>query len=85
MTKINITVPEEFLLKIDRTAKDERLTRSEFLRKAVESFWEAKQKEKADQQRMKRIKTAMGVQEELRLKSGTWDGVQEIRMWRDAR
>lgn len=35
--------------------------------------------------RKKKIKKAIAVQERLSKKSGQWDGVAEIRKWRDKR
>jgi len=85
MSKINITIPAEFLKKIDQAAKKESLSRSEFLRKAVETYWEAQQTKRAEKKRAQNITEAMKVQERLRKKSGKWDGVAEIRRWREAR
>jgi len=83
--KINITIPSDFLKKVDRTAKEERLTRSELLRKAVETYWEARKAKQAEKKRIQNIREAMEIQERLRKKAGKWDGVAEIRKWREAR
>lgn len=85
MPKINITIPSDFLKKVDRTAKEERLTRSELLRKAVETYWEARKAKQAEKKRIQNIREAMEIQERLRKKAGKWDGVAEIRKWREAR
>lgn len=85
MPKINITIPSDFLKKVDRTAKEERLTRSELLRKAVETYWEARKAKQAEKKRIQNIREAMEIQERLREKAGKWDGVAEIRKWREAR
>ena len=85
MPKINISIPSDFLKKVDRTAKEERLTRSELLRKAVETYWEARKAKQAEKKRIQNIREAMEIQERLRKKAGKWDGVAEIRKWREAR
>lgn len=85
MTKINITVPEEFLKKIDRTARAEKTTRSELLRRSVETYWRFSQEERALRRRARQVQAAMDTQEKLRRKAGDWDAVAEIRKWRDAR
>lgn len=85
MSKINITIPADFLKKVDKSAKDEHLSRSEFLRKAVETYWEVRKTKQAERKREKNIKEAMQIQEVLRKKAGKWDGVEELRRWREAR
>ncbi|MDI6689270.1 MAG: type II toxin-antitoxin system HicB family antitoxin [Actinomycetota bacterium] len=84
MLKINITIPAGFLKKIDRTAKEEHLSRSEFLRKAVEAYWESQRTKQAEKKRTQNIREAMEIQSRLRKKAGKWDGVAEIRRWREA-
>ncbi|MBE0448114.1 MAG: ribbon-helix-helix protein, CopG family [Actinobacteria bacterium] len=84
MPKINITVPAELLKKIDKSARDEHLTRSEFFRKAVHEYWEMQKQGKEDQVRTRNIREALQMQANLRKKAGSWDGVAEIRRWREA-
>jgi len=85
ITKINITLSEEDLKKIDEFAKKESFTRSGFIREAVK-FYIAKvevgEEERKKRERMKRA--VVGIRQ-LRKKAGDWDGVSEIRKWRDAR
>jgi len=85
MLKINITLPSQFLEKVDRTAKEEGYSRSELLRRAVETYWDVRKQKIADRKRAQNIKEAMRIQERLRKKGGKWDGVAEIRKWREAR
>lgn len=85
MQKINITLPEEFLKEIDKTAKQECITRSEFLRKAVKTYWEVRKVKQAEKERSRKITEAIEIQRKLRKKAGDWDGVAEIRKWREAR
>lgn len=85
MLKINITLPSQFLAKVDKTAKEENLSRSEFLRRAVETYWEVRRQKVADKKRIHNIKEAIKIQDRLRKKAGKWDGVAEIRKWREAR
>ncbi|MBS3909078.1 MAG: ribbon-helix-helix protein, CopG family [Actinobacteria bacterium] len=85
MPKINITLPEELLRKIDKSARDEHVTRSEFFRKAVQEYWEIEKREREDRGRARDIREAMRVQANLRKKAGHWDGVAEVRKWREVR
>lgn len=85
MSKINITMPVNFLKKVDKTAREEHLSRSEFLRKVVEKYWEAYKAKQAEKKRAQNIKEAMQIQELLRKKTGNWDGVAEIRKQRQTR
>jgi metal-responsive CopG/Arc/MetJ family transcriptional regulator len=82
--KINITLPEELLREIDKTAKQEHISRSEFLRKAVKTYWEVRSAKRAEEERARNIKEAIEIQRRLRKKTGNWNGVAEIRKWREA-
>lgn len=85
MSKINITIPADFLKNVDKSAKEEHLSRSEFLRQAVETYWEVRKTRQELKKRAQNIKEAMQIQEHLRKKAGKWDGVAEIRKWREVR
>lgn len=85
MPKINITLPEAFLKEIDKTAEKEKLTRSEFFRRAVQTYWDVQEEKAAERKRARRIEEAMETQEMIREKAGEWDAVGEIRKWREAR
>jgi len=85
MTKINITVPAEFLKEIDETAKREKISRSELFRRSVLAYWQVKREQAELEARAGRIRWAMRVQEHIRSLAGDWDGVAEIRKWREAR
>jgi len=85
MLKINITLPNDFLREIDKTAKEEHLSRSEFIRKAVRTYWEVCKQKAAEKKRAQNIREAMEIQDKLRKKAGKWNGVAEIRKWRETR
>jgi len=85
ITKINITLSEEELKKIDKFVKKESSTRSGFIREAVKHYMtevEISEEERKKRERMKKAVTGI---RKLRKKAGNWDGVSEIRKWRDAR
>lgn len=84
ITKINITLSEEDLKKIDKFAKRESFTRSGFIREAVKHYMTEVEMSEEERKRRERIKkAAIGIRQ-LRKKAGNWDGVSEIRKWRDA-
>lgn len=85
MPKINITLPEGFLKEVDKSAAKERLNRSEFFRRAVQTYWEVQRQKASEKKRAKRIEKAMEMQEMIREKAGEWDAVGEIRKWREKR
>ena len=85
MVRINTVFQEDILEEIDLIAKEEGKSRSALLREAVQKLiWEHQQM-KAEKDRRKKIKRAIDVQNGLREKSGRWDGVAELRKWRESR
>ena len=83
--KINITLPEEELKRIDAFARKQGNTRSGLIQRALHFF--IKQKEKEEEERKRRgemNKAALGIKQ-LREKSGEWDGVAEVRKWRESK
>jgi metal-responsive CopG/Arc/MetJ family transcriptional regulator len=83
--KINITLPEEELSSIDKFVKTMGITRSGLVLKALQSYIQKAEKEEAERIRRMSIKKASSDIKKLREKSGQWDGVAEIRKWRDSR
>ena len=82
--KINITLPEDELSKIDRYTKEEGTTRSGLILRALRSYMKRKEEEAAERMRRLAIQRATTDIRKLRGKAGKWDGVAEIRKWRDA-
>jgi metal-responsive CopG/Arc/MetJ family transcriptional regulator len=83
--KINITLPDEALAQIDSQAKEQRKTRSGLILEALQLFLRRCDEERAERERRLRIKKACVEIRRLRDKAGEWDGVAEVRKWRDAR
>jgi metal-responsive CopG/Arc/MetJ family transcriptional regulator len=83
--KINITLPRDELEKVDAFARSEGASRSGLIRQALDFLMEEKEKAKREEERRKRMaKTAADIRK-LSEKSGDWNGVAEIRKWRDMR
>jgi metal-responsive CopG/Arc/MetJ family transcriptional regulator len=83
--KINITLPDGALREIDDQARADNKTRSGLILEALELFLGKRAETQAELARRKRIQEASVEIRRLRAKTGDWDGVAEIRKWRDAR
>ena len=83
--KINITLPEEELKRIDAFARRQGNTRSGLIQRALHFFIKQKEKEEEERKRREEMnKAALGIKQ-LREKSGEWDGVAEVRKWRESK
>lgn len=83
MVRINAILPEDTIKKIDSIAKEEKKSRSGLLREAAEKLITEYQKFKAEQLRKERFARAIETQNKLKKKAGKWDGVSEVRRWRE--
>ena len=81
--KINITLPEDELSRIDRYTKEEGTTRSGLILRALRAYIKRKEKEAQEKIRHLGIQRASSDIRKLRVKAGKWNGVAEIRKWRD--
>lgn len=84
MVRINTVFPETILEKLDSIAKDEKKSRSMLLREAAERLIEEHRRGLEEKRKKERMKQALAAQDKLRKKSGRWDGVAEVRKWREA-
>jgi len=85
-SKIMISVPEEMLSEMDREARDDHRSRSEFIREAVRHFLEFKRSHNIPRN-ISKIQEAVEVQEAL-AEGDTiedWNGTDVIRRWRESR
>jgi metal-responsive CopG/Arc/MetJ family transcriptional regulator len=83
--KINITLPEDELSKIDKFVEAEGITRSGLILEALKSYIEKAEEAEKERMRRKAIQRASLDIKKLREKAGKWDGTAEIRKWRDIR
>ena len=83
--KINITLPGEELKRIDEFVKSEGITRSGLILEALRLLMETAEQDAAEHMRRKSIRRASLNIKNLREKSGKWNGVSEIRKWRELR
>jgi metal-responsive CopG/Arc/MetJ family transcriptional regulator len=85
MVRINAILPEETIKKIDTIAKEEKKSRSKLLREAAEKLIKEYERIKAEKIRKERLMNSIKIQDKLRKKAGKWDGVSEVRKWRELR
>jgi len=85
MVRINAILPEETIKKIDTIAKEEKKSRSKLLREAAEKLINEYERIKAEQIRKERLMNSIKIQDKLREKAGKWNGVSEVRKWRELR
>ena len=85
MVRINISIDEKDLKELDRLSNLADLTRSRFIKKAINLYKTEVEKQKLEEKRKKELKEAIKIQEELSKLAGDWDGVSEIRKWRESR
>ena len=83
MVRINAILSEDTLVKIDAIAKEKKKSRSSFLREAAEKLIDEYQRQKTEEIKRERIIRAIEIQDKLKKKSGMWNGVSEVRKWRE--
>ena len=84
MRRLHITLPEDLVELVDMYAKEREMSRSEFLREAAKDVISRCQKETEEKARKEKMMRAIETQDRLRKNIGKWDGVGEVRRWRDA-
>jgi metal-responsive CopG/Arc/MetJ family transcriptional regulator len=80
--RINAVLTDDLIKKIDAVAKEQKKSRSKFIREASERYLTEYKREKEEEMRLKKFASAARIQDRLRKKGRVWDGVAEIRKWR---
>lgn len=85
-TKVMISLPEPFLEEIDRRAKVEHRSRSEFLREAVRFYLRA-QEGRLPPGQLPEVQRAVSIQDRLAetMVNPEVDSVETLRYWREQR
>lgn len=85
-TKVMISLPEPFLEEIDRQAKAEHRSRSEFLREAVRFYLRA-QEGRLPPGQLPEVQRAVSIQDRLAetMADSEVDSVEMLRYWREQR
>jgi metal-responsive CopG/Arc/MetJ family transcriptional regulator len=84
--KVMVSMPETFLDEIDRRAKEEQRSRSEFLREAVRFYLRAQQGASAPGE-LPEVQQAVSIQDQLAatVTDTMTDSTDVLRHWRDRR
>lgn len=88
MSKVMISMADELLGLIDKSAKQEHRNRSEFIREAVRTYLGINQtRDKLSRRQDPQILQAIKFQDEIAQRDSTpdWNSVDEIRHWRNSR
>ncbi|MGV8125016.1 MAG: ribbon-helix-helix protein, CopG family [Candidatus Xenobiia bacterium LiM19] len=84
MMRINAILPEDIVAQLDTIASDNNKSRSRVIREAAEIFIKAYQSQLEEKRKKECIRQSIVRQDSLRKKSGTWDGIRELRKWRES-
>lgn len=82
--RINAVLSEDIVAELDNLAREEHKNRSELLREAAENLIAEHRRRQEEERRRARLERAVAAQDRLRHKSGAWDGVAEVRKWRES-
>lgn len=85
MVRVNLSIGEKELRELDRIREKENISRSKLIREAIVLYKKEFEKIDLENRRIEKIKNAIRIQDDLRKYSKGWDGVSEIRKWREAR
>jgi Arc/MetJ-type ribon-helix-helix transcriptional regulator len=85
-TKVMVSFPDEFLVEVDRIAREEKRSRSELLREALRLYIEVRRGKKRPGDDPK-VQRAVDIQNRLaRLAPGTGeDSTVDVSRWREVR
>jgi metal-responsive CopG/Arc/MetJ family transcriptional regulator len=81
--RINASLTDDLLKKIDDAASEQNKSRSRFIREAAEKYIAEHERKKEEEERKKAFAQAIRLQDKLRKKGGKWDGAGEVRKWRE--
>ena len=84
MSKVMISLPDEFLYKIDQVAKMQHRNRSEFFREAARFYLQATKTGINIPNVNPNVQRAVAIQDSLAAEDeADWDSTAEVRRWRD--
>ncbi|MDO8691747.1 MAG: ribbon-helix-helix protein, CopG family [Dehalococcoidia bacterium] len=79
VAKINVSLPEDVLEKLDLAARESHASRSAVLVQAIKRYLKEQEEEKRLERRRRAAERITKLAEEL----GPWDGTAEVIKWRD--
>ena len=85
MVRINISIDKNELKELDEVSKIQKQSRSKIVRDAIQLYKSELERYNAENTRRHNILKAIQIQDELKQFTRGWDGVSEIRKWRESR
>ena len=85
MKRLNITISDGIFKDLEDLKEEEKLNRSELIRKAIILYKNEFEKKLKEKRRKEKVMRAIQEINKLRESTGIWDGVSEIRRFRDSR
>jgi metal-responsive CopG/Arc/MetJ family transcriptional regulator len=83
MARVNIFLSDQLLDELNRQAKQERINRGALIQTALETYIQAKRREREDEQKRRKMLEASRKMDALAKKLGNWDPQATIRKFRD--
>ncbi len=85
MTRINISISDEIIDKVNKYCGLVYMTRSGFIVKALENYFPDIEKKILEQKKKEAIEGILKIREEIGINLKGWDSTSEIRKLRDTR
>jgi len=85
MKRLNITISDEVFRDLEDLKREEKLNRSELIRRAIVLYRNEFDKKLKERIRREKVLKAIKKINEIRESTGVWNGVKEIRRFRDSR
>ena len=84
MSRIKVFLTDKLLDEINEEAKDEKTNRSALIQTALENYIDAKRRDRAEEERRKKMQEAARKIDALAKKLGKWDAKKIIRKDRES-
>ena len=85
MARVNVIIPDRLLEILDRSAEEEKMSRSGLIQEAIRRYVQDRRLEQEALLRKKKMERAASKMDDLAEKFGKWNGVGVIRQFRDQR
>ena len=85
MKRLNITISDDVFEDLENLKREEKLNRSELIRRAIILYRNEFDKKLKERIRREKVLKAIKKINEIRESTGVWNGVKEIRRFRDSR
>jgi metal-responsive CopG/Arc/MetJ family transcriptional regulator len=85
MSRINISISEDVLKKVDKYKEITNLTRSGFIAEALDNYFEQLQSRILEEKKKKAIEGIIQIREKIGDELKGWNSTEEIKRLRDSR